>query len=193
MVRHDTDIEVELVEVDADRWDDVAGYEWCSCRRGVYDPTRYRSCYVCFAERREFYRRCLYCGRWHDPAYETCFKCRAKWSDRDEATSALRVYILWRDGFRCRWCGRSDPLHVDHIVPCSRGGDATPWNLQTLCRMCNIAKGDRWPIVRDRVFRRELLGFYFLTGRGWLDDDQRAALRQEVDEARTTGELGVSA
>jgi hypothetical protein len=162
--------------------DDEGEYELCDCGRGFFDVDSYSSCYLCFAERRSSYRRCVYCGRWHNPAYETCFACRLKY--RDEATAALRLYVFWRDGFQCRWCHRHDPLHVDHIVPCSRGGDANPWNLQTLCRDCNLDKGDGWPTVGDQQFRRILVGYYWLTGRGWLDADQRAALRLEVDAAR---------
>jgi hypothetical protein len=34
------------------------------------------------------------------------------------------------------------PEH-DHIVPLARGGEHTYENSQTLCRVCNILKGDR--------------------------------------------------
>jgi 5-methylcytosine-specific restriction endonuclease McrA len=71
---------------------------------------------------------------------------------RRSATLALRFRILARDRFRCMLCGNSpatDPqckLHVDHIVPFSKGGRTTPANLRALCAGCNIGRGNR---VRD--------------------------------------------
>ena len=61
----------------------------------------------------------------------------------------LRATVLIRDNCLCRMCGASpakDPavtLHVDHIVPWSKGGQTVLGNLQTLCATCNIGKGDR--------------------------------------------------
>ena len=63
-------------------------------------------------------------------------------------SSALRYKVLKRDNFKCCACGASpakDPsveLHIDHIVPWSKGGGTTLDNLQTLCSLCNIGKGD---------------------------------------------------
>lgn len=36
-------------------------------------------------------------------------------------------------------------LHVDHIVPVSRGGQTVMSNLQTVCETCNLGKGDSVP------------------------------------------------
>ena len=57
-----------------------------------------------------------------------------------------RAIVLMRDGARCRLCG-ADPhsgatLHIDHIVPWSRGGETVTENLQVLCEMCNIGKSN---------------------------------------------------
>lgn len=60
----------------------------------------------------------------------------------------LRFKVLLRDNFKCRICGASpakDPgveLHVDHIVPWSKGGETVIDNLQTLCSKCNLGKSD---------------------------------------------------
>lgn len=60
----------------------------------------------------------------------------------------LRFIVMRRDDFKCRICGRSPAtdrnvvLHVDHIVPWSKGGETVPENLQTLCSKCNIGKSD---------------------------------------------------
>lgn len=60
----------------------------------------------------------------------------------------LRFTILKRDNFSCKRCGRSpakDPsiiLHVDHIIPWSKGGETVIENLETLCEQCNLGKSN---------------------------------------------------
>jgi len=60
----------------------------------------------------------------------------------------LRFKVMQRDNFKCKCCGRSPAknseveLHVDHIVPWSKGGETVYENLQTLCSKCNVGKGD---------------------------------------------------
>ncbi len=59
-----------------------------------------------------------------------------------------RFIVMRRDGFQCKICGASpakDPnvtLHIDHIIPCAKGGIADIENLQTLCSKCNYGKSD---------------------------------------------------
>ena len=55
--------------------------------------------------------------------------------------SSLKLRILKRDGYKCRDCGISDDLTLDHIIPESKGGDLSEENLQILCRSCNSRKG----------------------------------------------------
>jgi 5-methylcytosine-specific restriction endonuclease McrA len=68
--------------------------------------------------------------------------------DRRDPSIGLRYRVLKRDQFRCRQCGRSPAtevgcvLHVDHVIPFSKGGKTTLENLQTLCKHCNIGKSD---------------------------------------------------
>lgn len=63
-------------------------------------------------------------------------------------TVRLRFMVLKRDNFKCCACGASpakDPsieLHIDHIIPWSKGGETTIENLQTLCSKCNLGKSD---------------------------------------------------
>lgn len=58
----------------------------------------------------------------------------------------IRFMILRRDGFKCQYCGRSAKqeaiLHIDHIVPRSKGGAFTFDNLITSCLECNLGKRD---------------------------------------------------
>ena len=60
----------------------------------------------------------------------------------------IRFTVLQRDKFRCCSCGASPAknpeieLHVDHIVPWSKGGETEIQNLQTLCSKCNLGKSN---------------------------------------------------
>lgn len=60
----------------------------------------------------------------------------------------VRFAVLKRDNFKCCACGASpsnDPaveLHVDHIIPWSKGGETIIDNLQTLCSVCNFGKSN---------------------------------------------------
>ena len=60
----------------------------------------------------------------------------------------LRFYVMKRDNFKCCLCGASpakDPsieLHIDHIIPWSKGGETVIENLQTLCSKCNLGKSN---------------------------------------------------
>lgn len=57
-----------------------------------------------------------------------------------------RFRIFTRDGFRCRYCGRSSEettLEVDHIIPVAKGGTNDDANLITACIDCNRGKSDK--------------------------------------------------
>ena len=53
----------------------------------------------------------------------------------------------------CSWpgCDNEGKMELDHMFPYSLGGDSKEENFQTLCRSCNLAKGNsiysinRWP------------------------------------------------
>jgi hypothetical protein len=56
----------------------------------------------------------------------------------------LRFNVLKRDGFACKYCGARPPnvvLHVDHVIPSSKGGGDNIENLVAACNECNIGKG----------------------------------------------------
>jgi 5-methylcytosine-specific restriction endonuclease McrA len=48
-----------------------------------------------------------------------------------------------RDGNLCVYCGSSEDLTLDHIIPWVQGGEHHLMNLVTACNLCNIVAGDR--------------------------------------------------
>jgi len=60
---------------------------------------------------------------------------------------ALRWQVFQRDNWKCVACGRGSEdgiiLHVDHIIPRSKGGLDSLNNYQTLCHICNIGKSNK--------------------------------------------------
>jgi 5-methylcytosine-specific restriction endonuclease McrA len=45
---------------------------------------------------------------------------------------------------RCAYCRKSNiPLHMDHVIPLSRGGTNTTDNIVPACKKCNTSKGDK--------------------------------------------------
>lgn len=51
--------------------------------------------------------------------------------------------VYRRDKGRCVYCGSTEELQLDHIIPFSRGGATNIENLQLLCRSCNIKKSNK--------------------------------------------------
>jgi len=68
---------------------------------------------------------------------------------------AIRWQVFQRDNWKCVACGRNASndviLHVDHIIPRSKGGKDELGNYQTLCHICNIGKSNK-----DNTNLREL-------------------------------------
>lgn len=56
----------------------------------------------------------------------------------------VKVTVFQRDKGKCVECGYEGPyIEYDHIYPRSKGGQNTVENIQLLCRMCNLKKGNR--------------------------------------------------
>lgn len=70
--------------------------------------------------------------------------------DSREIPLGLRFRVLHRDRFKCVLCGDHPArnaecvLHVDHLVPWSKGGKTREDNLRTLCATCNVGRGNRF-------------------------------------------------
>lgn len=63
--------------------------------------------------------------------------------DRPPAFTRFNVFL--RDAFSCQYCGATDDLTFDHVIPRSRGGRTTWENIVTACARCNLTKGGRTP------------------------------------------------
>lgn len=67
--------------------------------------------------------------------------------ERGKVSPKIRLAVLQRDKFRCKYCGRAAAdgveLEVDHIIPISQNGTTVMSNLQTLCWECNRGKGSQ--------------------------------------------------
>lgn len=79
--------------------------------------------------------------------FETTLRKYHVKNQRSLITPELRREIAARDNYTCQICDKYMPdgvgLHIDHIVPVSRGGKTVPSNLQVLCSKCNGSKGNR--------------------------------------------------
>ena len=103
---------------------------------------------------------CLDCGHKYnangsDIWLRKCPNCQTSKIKKDNihrtsraVSDSLRYKVLKRDNFKCCACGASpakDPsveLHIDHIIPWSKGGETELDNLQVLCSKCNLGKSD---------------------------------------------------
>lgn len=59
----------------------------------------------------------------------------------------LRLLILARDGWVCRWCDEPATT-VDHLQPKAQGGSDSPANLVACCARCNSSRGGE--LARER-------------------------------------------
>jgi 5-methylcytosine-specific restriction endonuclease McrA len=63
---------------------------------------------------------------------------------KDRISSFIRRRVIERDGLHCVYCDdnlNNAEIHLDHVIPESKGGPTTYENLQVTCRKCNLAKG----------------------------------------------------
>lgn len=54
-----------------------------------------------------------------------------------------RKNVFKRDDSRCQYCGATDNLTLDHVIPKSKGGKSTWDNLVTACMKCNNKKDNK--------------------------------------------------
>ena len=69
----------------------------------------------------------------------------------------VMLKVVRRDGQMCQVCGRNVPdreLHLDHLIPVSRGGTSSVENLRVLCAQCNRDKSDSLSEVLGKPYKR---------------------------------------
>ena len=78
---------------------------------------------------------------------EDLLKAKQAAEQRTRVMPSIRWQVFQRDNWRCVSCGRSADdeiiLHVDHIIPRSKGGADSLDNYQTLCSICNLGKSNK--------------------------------------------------
>lgn len=86
---------------------------------------------------------------------------------RKSVSSKVRKKIIELYDRACFGCGATNTtnkkLHIDHILPQSKGGDSAFRNLQPLCKDCGNLKGDELPEEVD-VYSDIYFGVYPLDG-----------------------------
>ncbi|MGH2343090.1 HNH endonuclease [Segnochrobactraceae bacterium EtOH-i3] len=58
---------------------------------------------------------------------------------RNPAFTRFNVFL--RDTFACQYCGSTEDLTFDHLIPRSKGGQTSWENVLTACAPCNLRKG----------------------------------------------------
>ncbi len=56
-----------------------------------------------------------------------------------------RFNVFLRDRFSCQYCGSTDDLTFDHVIPRSKGGQTRWDNVVAACSPCNLRKANTMP------------------------------------------------
>ncbi|MBR1771797.1 MAG: HNH endonuclease [Lachnospiraceae bacterium] len=61
----------------------------------------------------------------------------------------------WYTCVKCERSFREGDMDIDHIIPQSKGGDSTRYNLQCICKHCNRSKRDDTSETAQDLARRK--------------------------------------
>lgn len=98
---------------------------------------------------------CLRCGKSLEGMFVRAIYCSRSCGSMDHAVkhrstntvrTARRRLIIERDDWTCYLCSKKltySEIHIDHLVPYSRGGSSDSSNLSVACAFCNISRGNR--------------------------------------------------
>ncbi len=97
---------------------------------------------------------------WPDKDFSLCLKCLLELTvqhlfplfkhhegiqiRRKTVSERIRNKIFKRDKRKCKHCGSTKDLCLDHIIPFALNGKTTEDNLQVLCKTCNGEKGMKY-------------------------------------------------
>ena len=123
-------------------WRNQTRYHQCNYQRSAYtvrnEIERFSCDYAYLMDRDR---------RLYEIGYETTLEKYHSKTQSKLMTPELRLQIKVRDNYTCQMCGKYMPdevgLHIDHIVPVSKGGKTVPSNLQVLCDKCNRSKSNK--------------------------------------------------
>lgn len=107
-------------------------------------------------ENADFYFLCKMCGCelrpwWNNEIYVTSYHLEEHYSiplqtpGRKHPSKKLKKNIIRLYDNRCFNCNSKEDLHIDHVSPKTKGGDAAFRNLQPLCLSCGDRKGEQLP------------------------------------------------
>jgi len=73
----------------------------------------------------------------------------------DYEGNTWRQKVLWRDNYKCQYCGATENLQVHHIIYKSKGGSNSISNGITLCKTChsNLHKGLFSLTIKPKQFK----------------------------------------
>jgi len=63
--------------------------------------------------------------------------------------------VIVRDDFTCMYCGNTESLTIDHVIPVSRGGKSSFDNCVAACTECNSTKSDRTPSEAKMYLKKQ--------------------------------------
>jgi len=74
--------------------------------------------------------------------------CQYGYNDRDPDVRELMLdHVLLKTDMRCAYCGHEfesiSDMHIDHVIPRSRGGSDNIDNLLPVCKSCNSTKATK--------------------------------------------------
>jgi 5-methylcytosine-specific restriction endonuclease McrA len=101
-------------------------------------------CKKCMHELRPWNSDDIYIVKYHLEEY---YGIPLETPDKKMVSKKLRNRVFELYGNQCFSCKATNDLHIDHINPVARGGDAAFRNLQPLCKACGNIKGDTAPDV----------------------------------------------
>jgi hypothetical protein len=89
------------------------------------------------------YVRAVLDKKFYDYGFPDYQPAPKKVPNRRPISKSKLIAVMQKSDSKCVACGSSGELHVDHIIPHSRGGSNEIDNLQMLCAGCNLSKGTK--------------------------------------------------
>jgi 5-methylcytosine-specific restriction endonuclease McrA len=90
---------------------------------------------------------------------------RRQWANTTESVGVSSrdwIKLLRRYAYACAYCGSSGEIHMEHVIPLSRGGRHAVGNVLPACGACNLSKQScfvaEWKVRKARLARLALCG-----------------------------------